>query len=207
MVASTLVVDLRRATIGGVRVVAGSSRGRTLVAPEGQLTRPTSDRVREATFNALVSLDAVDGADVLDLFAGSGALGIEALSRGAASCTFVEHDRRALAAIRANLDATGLGDRATVVGGDALRFLDHGTSPATLVLADPPYAFDDWDRVLASVDRGLLVIESDREIELPPTWEAARRKWYGGTLVLIARRPPDQASQATSPTSRPNPSE
>jgi 16S rRNA (guanine966-N2)-methyltransferase len=176
------------------------------VAPEGDGTRPTSDRVREATFNALVSLGAVDGAEVLDLFAGSGALGIEALSRGAATCTFVEHDRRALAAIRTNLAATGLTDRATVVPGDAVRFLDHPPS-ADLLLADPPYAFEDWDRVLAAAGPELLVIESDREIALPPTWEAVRRKWYGSTLVLIARRPPDQASQATSPTSRPNPTE
>ena len=94
-------------------MVAGTAGGLRLVAPTGQSTRPTSDRVREATFNALHSLGAIEGADVLDLFAGSGAMGIEALSRGAAHATFVDHDERARAAVHANLDVTHLADRAT----------------------------------------------------------------------------------------------
>src|SRR5829696_7781962 len=88
-----------------VRVVAGELRGRRIVAPPGATTRPTSDRVREAVFNALGSLGVVDGAAVADLYAGSGAMGIEALSRGAASCTFVERDRDALRALRENIDS------------------------------------------------------------------------------------------------------
>jgi 16S rRNA (guanine966-N2)-methyltransferase len=187
-----------------MRVVAGSARGHKLVAPDGSATRPTSDRVREATFNALNSLDAIDEAIVLDLFAGSGALGIEALSRGAAHCTFVEHDRGALVAVRANLAATGLADRAEVVAADGLRFVDR-PRPVDLVLADPPYAFADWPDLLTSIDRlhpGTItvVIESDRDVEPPATWTSVRQKRYGGTLVLIARKPSDQASGATPPS-------
>src|SRR5688500_6095905 len=105
-----------------MRVVGGSAGGRRLRAPAGRSTRPTADRVREAMFNSLGSLDAVVGARVLDLFAGSGALGIEALSRGAAAATFVDSDARALAVVRANLDDTGLAG-ATLVRADALAFL------------------------------------------------------------------------------------
>src|SRR3954454_2222592 len=122
-----------------VRVVSGSARGRRLATPEGTDTRPTTDRVKEATFNALGSLDAVAGAEVLDLFAGSGALGIEALSRGAAAATFVDQAPVARRALAANLDRVGLADRATVVGADATTFAPRASSAPDLVLADPPY--------------------------------------------------------------------
>src|SRR5436309_16131800 len=125
-----------------MRVVAGSAGGLRLVAPAGPATRPTSDRVREATFNALGSLGAIEDRDVLDLFAGSGAMGIEALSRGAAHVTFVESDGRALQAIRTNLDTTALADRATVVAGDALTFVRTCGRRFDLAVLDPPYAFD-----------------------------------------------------------------
>src|SRR5947209_20395427 len=106
-----------------VRVVAGTAKGRRLTAPPGRDVRPTSDRVREAVFSSLVSMDAVEGRSVLDLFAGSGALGIEALSRGAADATFVDHDRRVIDTIRANLDVTGLAAQASVVCDDALGYV------------------------------------------------------------------------------------
>ena len=106
-----------------MRVISGAARGRKLVAPEGPSTRPTPDRVREATFNALGSLGAVVDATVLDLFAGSGALGIEALSRGAAHVTFVDQDRAARPAVEANLTTTGLAAQATVVASPVDRFL------------------------------------------------------------------------------------
>ena len=99
-----------------MRVVAGTARGRPLVAPPG-------DRVREAVFNALWSRGALDGATVVDLFAGSGALGVEALSRGAAHATFVDDDREARRAVRRNLDACGLGDRATIASSRVDRWL------------------------------------------------------------------------------------
>jgi 16S rRNA (guanine966-N2)-methyltransferase len=170
-----------------VRVVAGSLRGRRLLAPVSSATRPTSDRVREAIFNALASLDAITDAVVLDLFAGSGALGIEALSRGAAHCTFVESARPALAVLRANLDALGLVDRATVAPMDVGRFLAT-SRPADLALADPPYAFDGWDALFGALDADLLVAESDRRVEPAPGWEVVRDKRYGATRVTFLRR-------------------
>lgn len=106
-----------------MRVISGSARGRKLVAPEGSTTRPTSDRVREATFNAIGSLGAVQEAAVLDLFAGSGAMGIEALSRGAARATFVDHDLAARRAIEANLTSCGLTHAVEVVAATAEQFL------------------------------------------------------------------------------------
>ncbi len=112
-----------------MRVIAGTRGGRRLVAPDGADTRPTADRVREATFNALASLDALVDAEVVDLFAGSGAMGIEALSRGAAHATFVDDDRRAIEAVEANLAATGLADRATVVRGPARPRPRRGPAP------------------------------------------------------------------------------
>jgi 16S rRNA (guanine966-N2)-methyltransferase len=169
-----------------VRVIAGELRGRRLVAPRGTGTRPTSDRVREATFNALGSLDAIDGAAVLDAFAGSGAMGIEALSRGAARCTFVERDREALVALRANLDACRLGpDRAVVVVGDGAQYRSERSGRFDLALLDPPYAFDGWDDLLDALDAGIAVCESGRPIDPPAGWRLARSKAYGGTVVSI----------------------
>jgi 16S rRNA (guanine966-N2)-methyltransferase len=172
-----------------MRVIAGTAKGRRLGAPAGDTTRPTADRVREATFNALTSLAAVDGT-VLDLFAGSGALGIEALSRGAASATFVDTDARAIAAVRANLEATGLDGRATIVRNDALRFLASRPERFDLALLDPPYTFADadWAGLLAALDADVAVLESDREVAVPAPWQVLRSKRYGGTVVAIAQR-------------------
>ena len=172
-----------------MRVVAGEAKGRPLVAPRGDAVRPTTDRVREATFNALGSLGVVDGATVVDLFAGSGALGIEALSRGAAAATFVEPDRRARACIEQNLERTGLADRATVVPTTAERYLDgHGRASVDLALLDPPYAYQGWEQLLSQVPAEVAVCESDREVEPPPPWVVVRRRSYGTTFVVIARR-------------------
>lgn len=175
-----------------MRVVAGSLRGRPIVAPEGMATRPTTDRVREATFNSLDSWGAIDGAVVADLFAGSGALGIEALSRGARSCTFVERDRDALRAIRANVDKLGLSDRTSVVAGDAMSVVVT-LRGVDLVLVDPPYGFTAWDRLLAALEPILapdafVVLESDRPVALSPGWEELRAKRYGRTWVAFVRR-------------------
>jgi 16S rRNA (guanine966-N2)-methyltransferase len=177
-----------------MRVVGGEARGRRLAAPPGRATRPTSDRVREAIFGVLGSLEqvadvTVEGARVVDLFAGSGALGIEALSRGAASATFVERDRTAVAAIRANLAATGLaGPGATVVGADAERWLERA-EPFDLILCDPPYAYRGWPDLLAAMAplTRLAVIETGGPMELGPGWEALKIKRYGGTVVSVAR--------------------
>ena len=187
-----------------MRVVAGSVRGRRIAAPPGTDTRPTTDRVREAMFNALGSLGAVDGAVVADLFAGSGALGIEALSRGAASAHFVESDRRAVAVIEENLATLGLDDRGVVLRRPVEGALDDLPAPLDLVLADPPYSFEEWAALLGEVaprlaDDGLVVIESGRAIDLPPGWERVRERTYGGTVVLFAR-PEPPATGAPDPT-------
>ena len=122
-----------------MRIIAGEWRGRRLVAPAGDATRPTADRTREALFSMLASrLGSFEGLVVADLFAGSGAGGLEALSRGAAECVFVERDRAALDAIRANVAALGAGERAVVRGGDALTLPPPARVP-DLVLLDPPY--------------------------------------------------------------------
>lgn len=173
-----------------MRVVSGDLGGRKLVTPDGSDTRPTSDRVREAMFNSLFSLDAIEGARVLDAFAGSGALGIEALSRGALHATFVETGRDALAALRENLETLQLGAQGRVVPGDALAHLERTAAEGSnydLVLLDPPYGFDQWDELLAAVPVGArVVIESDREVVVPDSWEVHRRKRYGGTVVTLA---------------------
>ncbi|MDP9020580.1 MAG: 16S rRNA (guanine(966)-N(2))-methyltransferase RsmD [Actinomycetota bacterium] len=172
-----------------MRVVAGRARGRRLVSPRGRAVRPTSDRVREATFNALTSLGALEDASVLDLFAGSGALGIEALSRGAAAATFVDHDPSALATVRSNLAATGLASAATVVRSDASRFVASGPGRFDLALLDPPYDFEGpaWSRLMDVLDAGLAVLESDREVDPGSRWEPIRVKRYGATVVTLVR--------------------
>ena len=166
-----------------MRVVGGQARGRRLVAPKGETTRPTSDFVREAIFNTLQSLVEWDGLAVADLFAGTGALGLEALSRGAASCVFIDDDRRAADAVRANLSSTGLSDRGQVIVRDVAAWAR--SAPALdVVFADPPYAFDEWD-ALGALQARLFVAESDREIELGAPWRILRSKRYGGTVVTL----------------------
>jgi 16S rRNA (guanine966-N2)-methyltransferase len=146
--------------------------------------------VREAIFNALHSQGAVVGARVLDLYAGSGALGIEALSRGARHATFVENARPAVAAIGLNLEATGLADRATVVTRDVTAYCRTAGDRFDLAFADPPYAFDAWSELLAVVPADVVMVESDREIDLGEGWEVIRVRRYGSTVVTLGRRPP-----------------
>jgi len=167
-----------------VRVVAGTAGGRRLEAPVGRETRPTSDRVREAMFSSLESMNAVRGASVVDLFCGSGALGIEALSRGAASATFVDDDPAALATVRANLVSTGL-DGGEIVRADALPWLEH-SNEFDLALVDPPYSFNGWDDVFSRLRSKLVVAESDRDLDVPSPWSIVRVKRYGGTVVHLA---------------------
>jgi 16S rRNA (guanine966-N2)-methyltransferase len=171
-----------------MRVVAGTAKGRRLVTPPGRDTRPTSDRVRESIFNALFSFGAVEGTKALDLFAGSGALGIEALSRGARHCTFVESAPPALDAIRANLASTRLDGRATVVASTADAFIRSSREHFDLALCDPPYAFDGWTDLLTALPAAVVVIESDRAVEPPPGWVVSRNRSYGTTVVTFGHR-------------------
>ena len=181
-----------------MRVIAGSLRGRRIGSPRGLATRPTSDRVRESLFNLLGPLPA--GSAVLDLFAGSGALGIEAWSRGAASVTFVERDRAALRALRANLDALGLRGKTRVIAGDAGRPLAVAPGPWDLVLADPPYAGDDAARIVRAAPRllvpgGVLALEHGAPAPDPPeslaVWKARR---YGSTRLTLYSRTVEEGS-------------
>jgi 16S rRNA (guanine966-N2)-methyltransferase len=171
-----------------MRVVAGELRGRLFEAPPGLDTRPTTDKVREAVFNALGSLDLVRDATVADLFAGSGGLGIEALSRGAAHVTFVERDRAALRVLRDNLRALGLERSSKVVPGDAV-VLAAGLD-VDLVLADPPYDFDRWSELLAATRADFVVAESGRPLDdlSIDGWTVTRSKRYGRTWVAFFER-------------------
>jgi 16S rRNA (guanine966-N2)-methyltransferase len=149
-----------------VRIIAGANRGARIFAPKGGETRPTSDRVREAAFNLI---GPVDGAAVLDLFAGSGAMGLEALSRGAASATFVESDRDACRTIDRNLEKLRL-TGATVLRREVLQTLATERRTYDLILCDPPYGFDEDARLApyvarALADDGLLVYETSSRRE------------------------------------------
>jgi 16S rRNA (guanine966-N2)-methyltransferase len=171
-----------------MRVIGGTARQRRLRAPDVPGLRPTSDRVREAIFNILASLGAVEGASVLDAYAGSGALGIEALSRGAGSVCLVEADRRAVAAIRANLDSTGFGasPAVRVVRAEVLDFLARETGTHyDLALVDPPYSFDAWQSLLDLLQADLAVLETSGPVALGDRFVARREYRYGGTLVTL----------------------
>jgi 16S rRNA (guanine966-N2)-methyltransferase len=175
-----------------VRVIGGEFRGRRLTGPVAPGIRPTSDRVREAVFDILFSLGGVDGLLVADLFAGTGAMGIEALSRGAASVTFVDQSPEALAAVRANLASVGLGDAerdgdATVVRADVGSWVATTASRYDLVLVDPPYDYQGWDSLVAQLPADLAVLESGTEIAAPLGWGIIKTRRYGGTIVSVAR--------------------
>jgi 16S rRNA (guanine966-N2)-methyltransferase len=173
-----------------MRVIAGTHGGRELIAPKGRATRPTSDRVREALFSILGDLH---GLRVLDLFAGSGALGIEALSRGAQAATLVDSERGAVAAIRRNLEALDL--EAEVVPQPAARFLQaasRGARQYDLVFLDPPYRHASaLGRELTSALTPILapdarvVAESDRRSPLGLEFTLADERRYGDTLIQI----------------------
>jgi 16S rRNA (guanine966-N2)-methyltransferase len=162
--------------------------------------RPTTDRVREAVFDIVFSLGGVDGLQVADLFAGSGAMGIEALSRGAASVTFVDRSPAALAAVRDNLAAVGLADAersgdATVVRADVDSWVTATASRYDLILCDPPYDYDGWGCLVAGLPGDLAVLESATAIAAPPGWGVIKTKRYGGTIVTVARPGPVEDTQ------------
>jgi 16S rRNA (guanine966-N2)-methyltransferase len=175
------------------RIIAGTAGGRRLVVPAGTSTRPTSDRAREGLFSSLQSLTDLEGAAVLDLYAGSGALGLEAVSRGAAGATLVEDDPRALAAIRSNVDALGL--PVTVVDDEVTRFLGREPSPYDVVVMDPPYDVD-VDPVLVALlpwvaEDGVVVVERRTRggsPTVPAGLREERSRRYGeATLWYFAR--------------------
>jgi 16S rRNA (guanine(966)-N(2))-methyltransferase RsmD len=174
-----------------VRVVAGLYRGRRLEAPPGRSTRPTADRVREALFSIL-GPGAVDDARVLDLFAGSGALGIEALSRGAREAVFVDSDARAVAAVRRNLEAVGVDAR--VHRRDAFEWLAAEPGTFALVFVDPPYSSAGQTGGRLSellppllTDTSITVTESDKRAPLELSLPLVDERTYGDTRIAIHR--------------------
>lgn len=176
-----------------MRIIAGRWRGRALLAPPGDATRPTSDRAREGLFSMLQSrLGSFEGLEVADLFAGTGALGLEALSRGAARCTFVETDRAALAALRRNVDKLGADECAELRAQDAAGF---SGGPFHLVFLDPPYGSGLGSKALARlVDTGALAsgalvsIETaaDADVAMPGLAVETQRR-YGKALITLLR--------------------
>lgn len=179
-----------------MRVISGTARGRKLGELQGSDTRPTTDRVKESMFN-IIQFD-IPGRRVLDLFAGTGQLGIEALSRGAARCVFVDARREAVALVRSNLERTALADRAEVAQSDALAFLNRTAERFDLVFLDPPYAAGLLEKALetiAAIDilskNGIILCESAAEKELPalcPPYEKIRDYRYGKIKVTLYRR-------------------
>ena len=185
-----------------MRIITGAAKGRRLSAPDTAGTRPATDRVREAVFSSIGAW--VEDADVLDLYAGSGSYGLEALSRGAATATFVEKGRRAVETLKANVELVGLGGR--IIAQDVGAFLDGGPGTGTyhLVFIDPP-----WDLTgevvssqLAEVDRiltpgGEVVVsrrDGDPEPRQPPGWSVATDRRYGDARIYRYAKDIDEES-------------
>jgi 16S rRNA (guanine966-N2)-methyltransferase len=180
-----------------VRIIAGEWRGRVLKAPPGDATRPTADRVRETLFSMLVSrIGSFDGLRVADLFAGSGALGLEALSRGAAHATFVEQDSAALAALRANCDHFKADDRVRIIAGSALKL--PTAEPFDLILADPPYRIESGSKAVTAIatagwlaPAGWMSIETARGDAVDPgAFEIEAERDVGRARITLMRSRP-----------------
>lgn len=184
-----------------MRIISGSMRGRRISAPAGTATRPTTDRVRESLFSSLSSIAGPDlgGGPVLDPFAGSGALGFEALSRGAGPVTFIEQNRKAQTVIRSNIETLGCSARACLRLGDAFTLAKRGLTggPFALILLDPPYTLDAAEvggilRRLAEGGAVALgaVVSWEHAVDVEPVWpegfSVVNRKRYGTTAVDIA---------------------
>ena len=181
-----------------MRIVAGQWRGRNLAAPAGIATRPTAERMRQALFDMLAHAPwaegCLKGASVLDGFAGTGALGLEALSRGAAQAVFIERDRAALVALRANVAACKAEDRTRVIPGDMLR--PPAGAPCGLVFLDPPYALDLVPQAVAALGRSgwlspgaLVVAETGRDEVLELPGEKLAERAHGAAVVTVWRMP------------------
>ncbi|MRR12298.1 16S rRNA (guanine(966)-N(2))-methyltransferase RsmD [bacterium] len=185
-----------------MRIIAGRFRGRRLQAPAGLATRPTSDRVREAIFSALDAAGRVAGARVLDAFAGTGALGLEAISRGAVSAMFLDNSAKAVFALRANIDSFSLTESVRVLQGDALSLATRGAIPGgpySLLFLDPPYKLDKFKVrgfIESLSESGALAPDATivwehatgNAAEWPGGLVVAKEKRYGDTTVSIAYR-------------------
>ena len=179
-----------------MRVITGTARGRRLLEPEGMDTRPTTDRVKEGIFSSIQF--EIEGRRVLDLFGGTGQMGIEALSRGAAHCTFLDLRKEAVGVIRENLKRTGFAEEAAVVQGDYLAFLTRCKEKFDLIFLDPPYAADLLEQALTAIatfdicrEHGIIVAESaaDKVLpELPAPYRLYREYRYGKIRLSVYHR-------------------
>jgi 16S rRNA (guanine966-N2)-methyltransferase len=191
-----------------MRIVGGRFRGRALEAPKGQAIRPTADRLRESLFNILLHAhgNLIEGARVLDLFAGTGALGLEALSRGAAFVLFVDDGTEARALLRANVDALGAGGATKVYRRDATRLGPvNPLAPFSLAFLDPPYGKGLAEQALASAREGgwllpdaLIVVEEAGEATFTPPegFDGIERRDYGDTQLIFLRLTSNPATHA-----------
>ena len=179
-----------------VRIISGQSRGRKLVAPEGLGTRPTTDRVKESMFNLIIPY--LPAKNVLDLFAGSGALGIEALSRNSEHCVFVDTAKAALSAIKKNLELSRQTEKADVLSVDSLAYLSRANTKFDLIFVDPPYNKGILTKSIEFIfkyrllsDDGIIVAESEVGGEEPPSgcFEVLKRAKYGKTTVFVLGDP------------------
>ena len=181
-----------------MRIVGGRLKGRTLIAPQTRAIRPTADRLREAIFDILVHrYDAIDGARVVDLFAGSGALGLEAISRGAATALFIDNGAEARALIRGNIEALALGGVTRIWRADATKLGKAPSGePFTLAFLDPPYGQNLAGPALSELTRGgwlatdaLVLVEEDAKAEIaaPENFAELDRREYGDTQIVTFR--------------------
>lgn len=178
-----------------MRIIAGAWRGRPLAAPEGGATRPTSDRAREGLFSILTSrIGTFDGLHAADLFAGTGALGLESLSRGAAHCLFVEHDRPALEAIRRNLDRLGATERADVRS-QGVEHAPPPSRPCDIIFLDPPYGTGLAEMALQRLHdpawmmpAGLVSVETGGSLIVPPHFAVESVRRFGKAHLHLLRR-------------------
>lgn len=188
-----------------MRVITGLYKGRTISTVDDGSVRPATDRVKQTIFNMLMNRLDLEGAHVLDLFAGSGNLGIEALSRGAGHVTFVESNEEAASCIERNIETLGCVNAATILEMDAMHYLGRGGGPFDLIFADPPYEFPETagipDAVFGSDllrSHGYLLIEHAANLHFAgtPQYSAGPEKKFGRTLVTFFRHPrlQDQAS-------------
>lgn len=181
-----------------MRVITGTARGIRLETLEGLDVRPTGEKVKEAVFS-MIQFD-IEGRNVLDLFAGSGALGIECLSRGAKAATFVDKNPEAVKVIRENLAKTGLFQHSSVAAGDFEEFLNHTKTVFDIVLADPPYSKGLVDKALPLIvphmsDNGIIICEVARIDSLPEkvgSFELIRKNNYGKTSIGIYKKSDEQ---------------
>lgn len=198
-------LSIAHPSVNPMRIIAGRFSGRVLKSPEGHLTRPSTARTRESLFGLVDSRIFLDGAEVLDLFAGTGALGLEALSRGAAFVTFVEQDPEVLEVARANARMLEVEDQCFFLQSDAVAYLERYSGPPfDLIMADPPYELEAMDRMpdLAIPHLkpdGVFTLEHDSRIFFDDDPRLMTNRAYGRTYVSLFRPPLEPEEETESP--------